>query len=103
MARLLTWLHLSDLHLCKPRTGWEATYILESLQRDFKHMESEHDLHPDLIFFTGDAAYGHLGRENGLSITEQFRRLLYSLIAFVWHFLPQFHPKTFLLYLAITM
>ncbi len=74
MPKTLTWLHLSDLHLCQPETGWEATAILEALCKDLKEMQ-DCGLRPDLIFFTGDAAYGQLG-EGDRSIDHQFSEAL---------------------------
>ena len=71
MARTVTWLHLSDLHSCKTKTGWDADRILTALRRDLQLMQEKHDLRPDLIFFTGDAAYGQKTDE-GLFIQEQF-------------------------------
>jgi hypothetical protein len=35
-------------------------------------MQKEHNLRPDLIFFTGDAAYGHLGSDPGLRLADQY-------------------------------
>jgi predicted MPP superfamily phosphohydrolase len=72
-TKTVTWLHLSDLHACKPKTGWDANRVTEALCKDLKEMQEKYDLRPDLIFFTGDAAYGHLGHSDGKSITEQFR------------------------------
>ncbi|MCP5052539.1 MAG: hypothetical protein GY940_35550, partial [bacterium] len=68
----VTWLHLSDLHACNPKTGWEADRILETLREDVKKLEEQHHLRPDLIFFTGDAAFGHLGDGEGKAIGDQF-------------------------------
>jgi predicted MPP superfamily phosphohydrolase len=69
----LTWLHISDLHMCKPKTGWDAKRVTDALCKDLKKMQQERGLRPDLIFFTGDAAYGQMGNSEGKSITEQFR------------------------------
>jgi len=49
----VTWLHLSDLHICQPKTGWDAARVLEKLRDDLLHMQQAHGLQPDLIFFTG--------------------------------------------------
>ncbi|HLP61519.1 MAG TPA: metallophosphoesterase [Candidatus Deferrimicrobium sp.] len=68
----ITWLHLSDLHLCNPKKGWEAGKILNKLQEDFQKLHDEEDLTPDMIFFTGDVVFGDLGKENGKQIVEQF-------------------------------
>jgi predicted MPP superfamily phosphohydrolase len=72
-AKTVTWLHLSDLHACKPKTGWDAKRVTDTLCKDLRKMQEKNGLRPDLIFFTGDAAYGHLGNGEGKSITEQFR------------------------------
>lgn len=71
MAMPITWLHLSDLH-ASPRTGWDARRITESLCADLAAMQRKYGLRPDLIFFTGDAAFGQLGTKPGESIAEQF-------------------------------
>lgn len=71
-AHTVTWLHLSDLHTCKPRTGWDAYRVLETLEKDLVLMQGTHGLRPDFIVFTGDAAFGQLGPSGGLSISEQF-------------------------------
>ncbi len=59
MDNTLTWLHLSDLHCC-PRTDWDARHVLAALRDDLAQLADEHELRPDLIFFTGDAAFGEL-------------------------------------------
>ena len=63
MARTVTWLHLSDLHSCKIKTGWDADRVLAALQTDLQLMRERHGVKPDLIFFTGDAAYGQIGSD----------------------------------------
>ena len=68
---MITWLHLSDLHLCAPKTGWETDRILGFLIDDLKKMEQDHGLKPDLLLVTGDLAFGELG-EGRLSIWSQF-------------------------------
>jgi predicted MPP superfamily phosphohydrolase len=65
----IVWLHLSDLHLCEQQTGWDCHRVLEPLRKDLQEMESEHGLKPDLIFFTGDAAFGNLSTS---SMTDQY-------------------------------
>nr|VFJ42345.1 MAG: Calcineurin-like phosphoesterase [Candidatus Kentron sp. FW] len=67
----ITWLHLSDLHLCAPKTGWDADRILQYLLEDLERMETDHGLVPDLLLVTGDLAFGHLD-EGDLSIRSQF-------------------------------
>lgn len=54
----LSWLHLSDLHYGKPKDAWDAEPILKNLIKDLKHLEKDHGLCPDLIFFSGDLAFG---------------------------------------------
>ncbi len=72
MTNTLTWLHLSDLHLCAPRTGWDAARVLEALEVDLERLEKEAELLPDLLFVTGDLAFGHLGEGAGQTLDEQF-------------------------------
>ena len=68
---MITWLHLSDLHLCGPKTGWDADRILDLLLKDLKRMEADHGLVPDLLLVTGDLVFGHWG-EGDLSLQSQF-------------------------------
>ena len=68
----LTWLHLSDLHLCNVKTGWDANRVLKGLIPDMQEMEKKHGLSPDFLFFTGDAAFGQLGSKPGEKISDQF-------------------------------
>ncbi|MBF0370729.1 MAG: metallophosphoesterase [Magnetococcales bacterium] len=56
MARTVTWLHLSDLHACPKKNGWDSDTIIESLKNDLDKLKERYQ--PDLIFFTGDAAHG---------------------------------------------
>jgi len=69
-SKSIVWLHLSDLHLCEPKTGWDAHRVLESLIDDLKKMQADHDLQPDLMFFTGDAAFGSVA---GSTLSEQYQ------------------------------
>lgn len=62
--RSIVWLHLSDLHNCKERTGWDAHRVLQPLIKDLKRMEVDHGLTPQILFFTGDAAYGNVPDSN---------------------------------------
>lgn len=68
MARTITWLHLSDLH-ARQRDDWDARFITDSLVRDLRLMQHEEGLRPDLIFFTGDIAYGAV---NGERMEDQY-------------------------------
>ncbi len=73
----LTWLHLSDLHACRPRSGWDAERVIETLVEDLRRLDADHGLRPDLVFFTGDAAFGEIdraGREPEKTIRVQLER-----------------------------
>lgn len=70
--KALTWLHLSDLHACHPRFAWDADRVTETLVRDLVHLQSERGLRPDLLFFTGDAAFGEFGSKPGETLRDQF-------------------------------
>src|SRR5438046_3156552 len=72
MSSEITWLHISDLHYCQPRTGWDATRVLSALTADLRTMQAEHGLRPDLVFFTGDVVYGEIGPDRGFTMREQF-------------------------------
>ena len=73
MPRTLTWLHLSDIHLCSARTGWDARRVIKTMTKDLQEMEHRHGIIPDLIFITGDLAYGEIGSNPGERIKDQFR------------------------------
>jgi hypothetical protein len=61
MRTWLTWLHISDIHF-HPSTEWRdstvRTSLIEYLRAAFKADDS---LRPDLVFCTGDIAYGETG------------------------------------------
>jgi len=52
--------------------GWDSDYVLEALRNDIARLHQQYNLQPDLIFFTGDAAFGHLSSQVGWSISTQF-------------------------------
>lgn len=69
LSRKLTWLHISDIHF-HPKTEWRDSLsrsaLIEHLENIFSHHES---LRPDIIFCTGDIAFG----ESSLtSLPEQY-------------------------------
>jgi len=59
MTRLLTWLHLSDIHFGDGtrRHVLDKRLVLSTLLDDVRHVISEFQLQPDLILVTGDVAY----------------------------------------------
>ncbi len=69
----LSWLHLSDLHYGKPKDAWDAEPILKNLIKDLKLLEKDHGLCPDLIFFSGDLAFGQMGPEPGKNLEDQYK------------------------------
>lgn len=69
MSRKLTWLHLSDFHARK-RNDWDARQIIDALVINLKQMQKDFGLRPDLIFFTGDLAFGSTSGEN---MDDQYR------------------------------
>ncbi|MBD2742364.1 leucine-rich repeat domain-containing protein [Coleofasciculus sp. FACHB-1120] len=97
MAQTLTWLHLSDLHACKPRTGWDAKRVTDTLCKDLKKMQEQYGLRPDLIFFTGDAAFGQIGSGDGKSIAEQFREAHHFLTTVRESFQPAIEQRNIFL------
>ena len=89
MAEDITWLHLSDLHSCKPTSGWDAARVIEALLTDLQTMTRDHHLYPDFVFFTGDAAFGQIGNKNGELISHQFRVANEFLSAVRHSFVPE--------------
>ena len=71
----LTWLHLSDLHYGKPKDNWDAVHIQRTLIKDLKRLSKAESLNPDLIFFTGDLVYGHLGSGPGQTMADQYEKV----------------------------
>ncbi len=69
----ITWLHLSDLHFCAPKTGWDAQTVLDDLVTDLKKLENDYQLCPDLIFFTGDLAFGQVRDADGWRLKDQYQ------------------------------
>jgi 3',5'-cyclic AMP phosphodiesterase CpdA len=65
----LIWLHLSDLHAGRPK--WDAGRVTATLVADLKRLAGQ-GLRPDLLFFTGDAAFGRGEKEPVESLDQQF-------------------------------
>jgi len=72
MARNITWLHISDLHTNNPKHGWEYDIVTDQLLLDLHVMENDHNLIPDFIFFTGDAAFGQRSNKAGENLSDQY-------------------------------
>lgn len=74
MGRSIRWLHISDMHFCSPRMGESFTPMAKALFKEaLPETQSELEGPPDFIFFTGDAAFGHIGDARGKSIVDQFK------------------------------
>jgi formylglycine-generating enzyme required for sulfatase activity len=56
-------------------------------------MQAEHGLRPDLVFFTGDAAFGQIGKERGKAIADQFREAHDFLTAVRQTFNPELQER----------
>lgn len=56
--KTLTWLHISDLHLCPNYSNWDATAMLDKIKQDLTKLKMEYQLSPNMIFVTGDIMYG---------------------------------------------
>ena len=72
VTRQLTWIHLSDFHLCQPKTGWDATRIVGKLLLDVQATCKEHGLEPSFIFVTGDLAYGSIPEYPDWPLARQY-------------------------------
>jgi predicted MPP superfamily phosphohydrolase len=71
VTRQVCWLHLSDLHAYNP-TGWDSKRITSTLKNDLLRLREDFDLCPDLIFFSGDLAYGQMGSQREMTLADQF-------------------------------
>ncbi len=61
MSNNLKWLHISDIHF-HPKTEWRDNAARESLLKYLGNtFREDESLHPDLIFCTGDIAFGETG------------------------------------------
>ena len=77
----IVWLHLSDLHFCEPKTSWDSHRVLDPLIKDIKKMENDHNLKPDMVFFTGDATYGKIKLKSGpgWDLDDQYKQVAHFL------------------------
>lgn len=72
MEESIAWIHLSDLHSCNPRTGWDASKVKDELIKDIEKLVPEF-CDPDLMCFTGDIAFGNIGDKENESLRDQYR------------------------------
>jgi formylglycine-generating enzyme required for sulfatase activity/predicted MPP superfamily phosphohydrolase len=66
---LITWIHISDLHL-EPAGHYNANVVLTPLLRDIADRRAEDGLSPDFIVATGDITYS--GQPEEYAVAEQF-------------------------------
>lgn len=64
----LVWLHLSDIHFL-PTNEWQDSTARTALLKFLAEQLSAHQLKVDLIFCTGDIAFGALGKQ---SLSQQY-------------------------------
>lgn len=72
MTETVTWLHISDTHFCIDKHNWDSEEVFDCFFEDLERMRDEYQLYPDLIFFTGDVAYGHVENAGGLTLKSQY-------------------------------
>jgi hypothetical protein len=67
----LTWLHISDIHFL-PKNEWRDSTARDSLVGYLKDMfHKDSSLRPDLVFCTGDIAFGETG---SFLLSEQYKQ-----------------------------
>jgi tetratricopeptide (TPR) repeat protein/predicted MPP superfamily phosphohydrolase len=71
MSRVITWLHLSDLHAGDP-SNWEASQVTDTLLDDLLLLKKDNGLIPDFIVFTGDVAYGQPSDAESGAMSSQY-------------------------------
>lgn len=54
----LTWIHISDTHFGAPDMTGEFAGVINTLVKDIAVMKRDRGLQPDLLFYTGDIAFG---------------------------------------------
>ncbi|HTS60712.1 MAG TPA: metallophosphoesterase [Candidatus Acidoferrales bacterium] len=90
VQKRVTWLHLSDVHFCPEKSGWDAASVLRTLRRDLVFMQQSEQLCPDLIFFTGDLAFGQLPES---PMTGQYEQAMLFLDGIRQSFEPAVGPE----------
>ena len=71
---IVSWIHLSDLHLNQKKHGWRSRPLLKKLLGDAKNLKEKEQLHPQFLLVTGDLAYGE--GVAGVKIKDQFHEAL---------------------------
>ena len=56
--RSFTWLHLSDLHFTHSDSQWGSRGDFSSLLDDLMRLQTQVNIQPDVLFVTGDLAFG---------------------------------------------
>src|SRR5688572_39051 len=67
--KTLTWLHLSDLH-SRTSTEWDSRQVIEKLISDLKDLQNKNNFYPDIVVFSGDAAFGNISEQR---IEDQYK------------------------------
>lgn len=67
----ITWVHISDFH-CHQKNNWDSQRVLKPLTADIEELSAKHALRPDLLFVTGDIAFGNLGSKPGDTLADQY-------------------------------
>lgn len=70
MTRPLKWLHVSDIHLRTGKDRYDSDLVLSALIHLVKANREEHDMAPDIVFCSGDLAYG--GKEEEYKMVSAF-------------------------------
>ena len=59
-SRSVSWIHISDAHFGGPDMAGEAPSVIAMLLQDLEQVAEQRRLRPDLLFFSGDLAFGEL-------------------------------------------
>jgi predicted MPP superfamily phosphohydrolase len=71
MSTPFTILHLSDSHIGNPKHKHDIQEVLKPLLADLKKVVTTRDLHPSLVVFSGDLAFGEIPES---PLTEQYEQ-----------------------------
>lgn len=96
MRTTLNWLHISDIHF-NSKTAWRDKMACNSLIDYLRTIFTEKKIEkPDLVFCTGDIAFGETGAS---PLTDQYKEaasFLMSFYLFVGRVMPHYQKNGFL-------
>src|SRR5580700_3859255 len=85
----LTWVQISDLHTTTHKREDEGEFVFDRLIEHVKEQVDEQGLDPDVVFVTGDLAFGQTSKTGSGSLEEQYKKAKDRLEKFLYGALPK--------------